>query len=124
MTPVRSFDNSTAPPPAAAPARAEGLLASTLEELLGGLAEAGVDEWIAAALTLGAWRSHQLARELSSQLRIHEPETGEPDVDLPAASLPSYADVVAAGIDAESRGQSGVLLAYRSARGVADACAA
>ena len=71
-------------------------------------------------LTLGAWRGHELARQLRAQLGIPVPEPAPDDVG-PEDDLPPYADLIAAGIDAEARGDAVTLAALAHAEAVLDA---
>src|SRR5262249_41087016 len=64
-----------------------------------------------ADLSLGAWRSHQAARELGGQLDLDLPF----DINLPRGGKPgvprwvSYADLIGATIENEAKGRRPVL---------------
>lgn len=67
--------------------------------------------WIGADLSLGAWRGHQLARELAEQLGLDELEQRLPAIGASDAGR-DYADVVARLIDQESAGEHARSVAY------------
>lgn len=67
--------------------------------------------WVIADLTLGAWRPHQVGSEFAAQLGI--PPIVAPTVEPAEAALGSlrYAAMIAAGIEAETRGNQTALIA-------------
>jgi len=94
--------------------RFEDIRAATLDGLLAALAERDILEPVFADLSLGGWRSHELAQSVFGQLRIAWP--------LPASPAPTQKDqfhmessVIGDWIDSEGRGdaaqRSGVFLA-------------
>src|SRR5688572_13360284 len=84
----------------------EGVRAATLEALMASLQPlAEVSSWVAADLSLGAWRSHQAASELGNQLGLELGPTARPaDTRSAIAGESGHAHVIGAGIDAETRG--------------------
>lgn len=104
--------------PSAADARPPamgGIRAPTLAALL---RAAGSGPMLAVDLTLGAWRGHEAARQLSAQLgctppppvRSRPPASTEPGTG-PERMLGAYGAAISAGIDAESRGMTAALTA-------------
>lgn len=85
-----------------------GFLAQTSETLQFEIKRAGLEaSWVAADLSLGAWRGHQVALEFCSQLGIDLPrvevsarEKAREDRNIEIA----YADIVGEFIDAEALG--------------------
>src|SRR5262245_58134704 len=83
------------------PPAVTGIRADTLDGLLGALARHDVDNPVIADLTLGEWRSHELARSCFGQLEIPWPRPA------PApASTTAAAPVIGDWIDSEGRGDS------------------
>jgi hypothetical protein len=80
-------------------------------ETLAGLrqhCESAEIHWRAAAdLSLGSWRSHQAAAELSLQLGLDQSWCRRRNLRPPrsGSSIIRYADVLAAGVDAEAQGE-------------------
>src|SRR5689334_23324948 len=66
---------------------------------------------IVADLSLGAWRSHQVACEFCIQLGLGSPLRAQPVPQSPptGAAPPSHGDLVGIRIDAESRGDRTLL---------------
>ena len=83
-----------------------GIRIDTLDGLLAALAGCGVHDPVAADLSLGEWRSHEIARSCFAQLEIAWPlpAVAAPD---PAAAVPAIGD----WIDSESRGDTAMRVA-------------
>jgi tetratricopeptide (TPR) repeat protein len=90
--------------------------APTLERLLQVLEDSGrgADSLVGSDVSLGGWRGHQVATELSAQLGIaaHPAPPGSGELQR---GMPSYADLIGRGIDAEARGEQSVLTALEAA---------
>jgi tetratricopeptide (TPR) repeat protein len=95
----------------------EGIRVRTLDGLLAALARRGIHGPVITDLSLGEWRSHELARCTFVQCGIPWP--------LAAASAPEVYDgeasAIGAWIDAEGRGDSSARVALSLAEGLFDA---
>jgi tetratricopeptide (TPR) repeat protein len=106
-----------------APLDLRGIRAGTLGSLRCALAEDGDRVLLATDLTLGAWRGHHAASELSAQLGLAAESESRPARagDIDPSSGPSFADVVGAFIDREGRGDWATLAALDRAARIAGA---
>jgi len=90
----------------------EEIRAATLDGLLAALAERDILEPVFADLSLGAWRSHELAQSVFGQLRIAWPLPAPP---APEREELESSSVIGDWIDSEGRGdaaeRSGLFLA-------------
>jgi hypothetical protein len=75
--------------------------------------------WAVADLSLGAWRSHAVAAEWEAQLGL--PPATVSTRTGPTREMHSYAEIVGAGVDAESTGSRSVLDAVERAERMARA---
>jgi len=97
----------------------QGIRTPTLNDLVATIETHCVDDlWAVADLSLGAWKSYSVACEFASQLGLaHSQETVMPALDSDSRnSMPSYADIIGQGIDAEASGNRSILKAVRLAR--------
>jgi hypothetical protein len=78
------------------------------------------DVCVAADVSLGAWRGHQVATELCTQLGVEPPQPTWPSLTGREMFL-SCAELIGAGIDAEARGDAATLTAIAAAERVAAA---
>lgn len=83
-----------------------GIRAETLADLCRYCETAGIKWRAAADLSLGSWRSHQVACELSLQLGLGQPWGRQRAIrpPQPGHSIIRYAGVLAAGVDSEAQG--------------------
>jgi tetratricopeptide (TPR) repeat protein len=88
------------------PPPVKGIRAGTLDGLLAGLAQCGVADPVVADLSLGEWRSHELARSCFAQLEIPWPLPAATPAD-PAAAASAIGD----WIDSEGRGDTALRIA-------------
>lgn len=106
---------------AQAPRVLPGLRALSLAALRAGVARLGAgDAWIACDASLGSWRARHLATELAAQVGVALHVAQDPREALAqTGSLPSLAEIIGAGVDAEARGDEGIVRALEDARAVA-----
>ena len=100
-----------------APVPVWGVEAESLEDLVAALETTGgaaSGSFLAADVSLRAWRGHQVATELCGQLGLEPPHQAWPSTAAPHGKL-SYADLVGRGIDAEARGDEAALTALDAA---------
>lgn len=116
--PVRITRRATLP-------RLDGIRAGTLDGLLAALSLEGIDNPVIADLSLGAWRSHELARSCFAQLKVAWPLPAPTPPELrkftstwiasPGADGGAQGDAAASvigdWIDSEGRGDSAALSA-------------
>ncbi|MBI2840750.1 MAG: hypothetical protein HYX75_20725 [Acidobacteria bacterium] len=87
------------------PLRLTGILATSLDEILELIVkDHPVETWAVSDLSLGAWRSHQVASELSLQLGLDPPVHD----NTPAPERPPEADLISQWTDPDYRGPSDV----------------
>ena len=105
------------------PLRLTGFRGSNSEAIRHCLEDAGLTgSLVAADLSLGAWRGHQVARELCSQLSLEVAGGGAPiKHPRPRADM-AYADVIGGFIDAEASGDQATLVALATAGRIRDRC--
>ena len=95
----------------------------TLSQFCAQIGQHGVpSDWVVADLSLGAWRTHQVALDFGGQLGVELPESPAAAPAIPVSG-PSYAELVGQGIDGESNGDQSVIRAAQWAACVADAAA-
>jgi hypothetical protein len=101
--------------------RLAGLHAPTLQilrEVIPGGCSGEVYPWVVSDISLGGWRSHQVAAEFCAQLALAPPRPplaaslGPP---LARHGELSYADLISQGIDAEALGDAATLTAMDAA---------
>jgi tetratricopeptide (TPR) repeat protein len=103
----------------AGPITLEGIRASTLTALRAAFAGSGDDPVpVVADLSLGAWRSHQVAAEFYAQLR---PAIAYPAALATGAVPTSYGEFAGAGIDQETQGDRSIIAALDLATGLVNA---
>lgn len=97
----------------------EGVRAATLNALLDALQVDGRDPeaLVVSDLSLGAWKSHQVAREFCQQLGMSFEQSTQPELGRKGATHapPAYADLMGDWIDAEARGDRTVTSALEAA---------
>jgi tetratricopeptide (TPR) repeat protein len=100
-----------------------GVRASTLATIRAAVTDSAVDQLVAADLSLGAWRSHQVAAEFSAQLGVSlpRPTLGRTSIRAGVTNAPSLSDIIGDFIDAEARGDGEVLSAIENATCLASA---
>ena len=86
----------------------DGIRAATLDGLLAALAARGITGPVVTDLSLGEWRSHELARSCFEQLELDWPLPAAPEQAGPPPSWddPNAASTIGDWIDAEGRGDA------------------
>ncbi|WP_437587677.1 hypothetical protein [Sorangium sp. So ce1000] len=101
------------------PLRLEGIRGADLRSLASDLTGAQ-GRLVVADMSLGSWRSHQIASELCAQLGLPEPDVGPP----PAGGAGGPSSRIGRLIDSDTRGDRATADALRLATEVRDAVAA
>lgn len=102
------------------PVALDGVEARTLEAFCRAFAlEVANGRLAVADLSLGAWQSHQVATEFSSQLGLDLPVAADVEPTPAAIAERSFADVIGAFIDVEGRGDATTLVALERAMSIA-----
>jgi len=105
--------------------RVRGVHAPTLDalrEVVPGGRPGDSCQWVVADASLGGWRAHQVASELCAQLGVAlpmRPARAAARPPPPGDRMPSYADLISTGIDAEAIGDQATLTALAAAERVA-----
>src|SRR5437867_3615147 len=110
----------------AGPVELEGRRANSVGEFLATLVDGDEVGLLAADLSLGAWRGHQVATEFAAQLNLSLLDSPAYRMSSGAtlSHMDSYADAIAHFIEAEGRGQATILSALQLAKSIADAAKA